>query len=270
MFIKRTLQFVSRKRQTTSLSMSLFTVENPFFQSWEHLPFGIPPFQDISYNHYEPAFLKAFEDHKNEIKAIASQSDEPDFKNTIESFDRSGKLLDKVACVFDNLCSSDCPPELQKVQLQMAGPLASHSSSIYMYPGLFDRVDQVYQNRNSQNLNSEQIRLVERFHLDFVRAGAKFDEDAKVKYASIVEKLAELTTKFVQNVLGDESNFTIPLNADDDFLGLPDYLVDGAKQAAEERRESGVTDKAVITLSRSLVEPFLTFSARRDLREKAW
>jgi len=137
-----------------------------------------------------------------------------------------------------------------------------------MYPGLFQRVDYVYQNRHKDSsLSTEQLRLIERIHLDFVREGARFDADAQSKYASIMQRLAELTTTFTQNVMGDESSYTIVLHRED-LTGLPAAVIDAARQAAVERSKG--EDEYVITLSRSLVEPFLTFSDRRDLRETAW
>lgn len=247
--------------------------KNPFLSSWGHIPYEVPPFAEIKVPHYEPAFNVAFEENKREIQAIVDCSDAPTFENTVQRFDRSGDLLGKVSRVFDNLCSSQCPEELQDVQSKMAGPLSNHSTAIYMWPGLFEKVDAVYQARSS--LGDEEKRLVERIHLDFLRSGAKFDAAAKGKYASIMEKLAELTTKFVQNVMADESKFTIPLEKEEDFAGLSKDLIEATKQAAEERKDSKAGDQAtaaaaVVTLSRSLVEPFLTFSDNRALREKAW
>ena len=108
----------------------------------------------------------------------------------------------QVGKVFYNLCSSDCPPELQAVQTEMAAPLAQHKSAMYMFPGLFDRIDRVHDARSNANYNPEQLRLVERIHLDFVRAGARFDAEAQARYRKIMTELAEMTTKFTQNILG--------------------------------------------------------------------
>ena len=151
----------------------------------------------------------------------------------------------------------------------MAGPLAAHANAIYMHAGLFKRVDALHARRNELHLNAEQLRLLERVHLDFVRAGSKLTGAAQRRYADVTEKLAELTTLFSQNVLADEAEYQLVLKGDKDLAGLPDFLRASAKQAAAER---GV-DGHVITLSRSLIVPFLTFSTRRDLREtafKAW
>lgn len=241
------------------------TTDNPFLIEW-NTPHGIPPFSLIKHEHFEDAIKTGMGKHLLEMQAIVDDS-VSNFEHTIAAFDRSGGLLNKVNSVYDNLCSSDCPPELQKIQLKLAGPLAQHFSAIYMYPGLFKKINEVYEKRQNLDLNSEQIRLVERFYLDFVRAGANFDSETKLRYASIVEKLANLETQFSQNVMGDESTYFIELSRDD-LAGLPEAVVDAAKQSAIERGLS--SDSFCITLSRSLVEPFITFSDRRDLREKAW
>lgn len=149
----------------------------------------------------------------------------------------------------------------------MAPILASHESKVYTMPGLFQRIDQLHSTRHTASLNPEQVRLVERLHLDFVRAGARFDAKSQQRYAAIMERLAAIQTQFTQNVMGDESSFTLVLSQED-LSGCPADLVAAARQAATER--NCPEDQYVITLSRSLVEPFLTFSDRRDLREKAW
>jgi peptidyl-dipeptidase Dcp len=244
-------------------------IDNPLVMPWT-TKHEVPPFAKIQHNHYEDALKIGMKKQLEEIEAIANiPITDSTFDNVIAVFDRSGSLFSRVCGVFHNLCASDCPPELQAVQLKMAGPLAAHSNAIYMYPGLFSRIDHVYQNRLSSSwaLNSEQIRLVERLRLDFVRAGANFDEETQKKYAKITEKLAELETVFSQNILGDESSYTIVLKKDD-LSGVPDSVIDAAKQAAIERNLGA--DDYVITLSRSLVEPFITYSDRRDLRERAW
>ena len=197
---------------------------------------------------------------------IAQESSEATFENTCGQLDRAGGLLTRTQKIFYNLCSSCSGPELQAVQLKLAAPLAAHSLAIYTLPGLFPRIDAIHAKRESLNLSPEQLRLIERLHLDFTRAGAKFSSSDQLRYSDITKRLAELTTMFTQNVIADESEKFIELT-DSDITSLPEFLQKAAKQAAEER---GKTDKFVITLSRSLVVPFLQFSDRRDLREKAW
>lgn len=246
--------------------MSSFT--NVLLQDWSTTNHGLPPFEKITPDLFEDALNVSMEEALKEVASIVSNESAPTFENTILALDRSGSLFNQVQDTFSNLCSSNGVPELQAVELKMAGPLAAHYSKIATYPGLFPKIDAVYQARHSLGLNSEQTRLVERFHLDFVRAGAKFTAADQARYSQIVEELAGLETKFTQNVMADEAEVYLELSAEDDFRGLPADLVTAAKQAAVERGVAAPA--AIITLSRSLVEPFITFSERRDLREKAW
>jgi peptidyl-dipeptidase Dcp len=171
--------------------------------------------------------------------------------------------------VYGNLTSSVKTPALQEVEKALAGPLAAFTQQIYTYPGLFEKVDQVHEERHSDSigLTSEQIRLVERFHIDFVMSGAKLNTEKQQRYSVIMEKLAELTTQFTINVMKDEEEIYIELK-EEDLVGCPSYLVSAAKSAAQDLKLG--EDKYVITLSRSLVVPFLTFSPRRELREDAF
>lgn len=265
--INSLLRFKNTNKYYSIHKMSAICDTNPLLMPWT-TKHQVPPFQLINTNHFEEAFNYAMEVQMNELLKVCSVP-EINFDTIVAPFDRSANLYNRVSLVYDNLCLSVCTPELQEVQLKLAGPIAAHSNKIYMYPGLFERIKFVYDNRLSTawNLNFEQIRLVERFYLDFVRSGANFDSEKQGKYARITEKLAELETQFSQNVLGDESNYIIELTKDD-LTGLPESIKSAAKQAAEERNLG--PDVYVITLSRSLVEPFITFSDRRDLREKAW
>lgn len=255
--------------------MSTFDVINPLLEEWPK-DFGVPPFQQIHYSHYKPAIFAAFELHKNDIKSIVENPNPPDFQNVVEKFDTAGYALDRVLAVFHNQCSSSSPPELQAVELELSGPLAEHQSLVYTYPGLFAKICIVYENRegikdinSNAPLSAEQIRLVERVYLDFVRAGAKFDIAAQERYKVIVVELAELMTKFSQNVLADETNYTLDLSCEEDLAGLPEDIIASAKAAAIERNKPEEC-LGVITLSRSSVEPFVTYSSNAQLREKAW
>ena len=241
---------------------------NPLTAAW-NTPYGLPPFADIRAEQFAPAFALALKLHRDEIDAIAHSTEAPTFENTIVAFDRSGRLLTRIESLFYNLAASATSPALQAVEREMAAPLAAHANAIYMHGGLFQRVDALHARCQELRLDAEPLRLLERIHLDFVRAGARLSGDAKKRYAEVTEKLAELTTQFSQNVLADEAEYQLLLNDEDDLAGLPDFLRAAARQAAWER---GI-DGHVITLSRSLVVPFLTFSTRRDLREvafKAW
>lgn len=267
--------FTAGSHQSYKTKMSSFS--NILLQDWSS-NHGLPPFERITPNLFEEALNVSMDEHLKEIASIVSNTDAPTFENTVGALDRSGSLFSKVEDTFSNLCSSNGVPELQAVELKMAGPLAAHYNKIATFPGLFSKVDAIYQSRATLGMNFEQTRLTERFHLDFVRAGAKFSEEAQARYAQIVEELAELETKFTQNVMADEAEIYMELQTADDFRGLPADLMTAAKQAAQERSVtakahadgSSSSEVAIITLSRSLVEPFLIFSERRDLREKAW
>jgi peptidyl-dipeptidase Dcp len=239
---------------------------NPLLQPWNS-PFGLPPFEAVRAEHFEPAFEVAMKAHLAEIDAIGNEASPPSFDNTIAALDRCGQQLDRIESLFDNLASSETSPALQAVQLRMAPLLAAHDSTVFMHRALFARVDALHERRATLALSPEQMRLVERFHTDFLRAGAKLGAAQQKRYAQIMGRLAELTTRFGQNVLADESTFRLLLCGPADMAGLPEFVQAAARQAAVER---GVVDAGVITLSRSHIVPFLTFSERRDLREQAW
>ena len=239
---------------------------NPLLQPWD-TPFGLPPFDQIRAEHFVPAFEAACAAHLADIDAIAAQSEPPSFDNTIAALDRSGRLYWRIEGVFHNLAASETSPALQQVEREMAPKMAVHTSAIYMHRGLFERIDALHARREQLGLTDEQRRLLERFHFDFVRAGARLDGAAQQRYAQVMERLAELTTRFGQNVLADESSYRLVLRSEDELAGLPDFVRASAKQAAIDR---GLPEAHVITLSRSLIVPFLTYSDRRDLREQAW
>lgn len=177
--------------------MSSLVDFNPLLSEWI-TPFGVPPFAAIHPSHFEPALTFAMKKHIEEVEQIAKDKSLPNFENTVARFDRAGALLGRVCETFENLCSSHGVPELQAVELKMASPLAAHHNAVMTIPGLFPRIKTVYEERHSAHLTSEQVRLVERFHLDFVRSGAKFSPEMQESFGKISEELAELSTKFTQ------------------------------------------------------------------------
>ncbi|MBL8508249.1 MAG: M3 family metallopeptidase [Chitinimonas sp.] len=240
---------------------------NPLLQDW-HTPYGLPPFDQVHAGHFIPAFDLAMPAHLAELDAIASQAAPASFDNTVVAFDAAGRLLTRIELLFDNLASSETSPALQEVELIMAPRIAAHKNAIYMHAALFSRIDALYGQRAELGLDSEQLRLLERIHLDFVRAGAKLPEDKRQRYGEVMEALAGLCTRFTQNVLADEAGFSLQLKDAADLAGLPDFLLASAQGAA---RQLGLPEGShAITLSPSLAEPFLTFSSRRDLREIVW
>ncbi|MEP7282300.1 MAG: M3 family metallopeptidase [Rubrivivax sp.] len=240
--------------------------DNPLLQPWS-APFGLPPYGAIRATHFEPALAAAMQEQLDELRAITAQPGAPGFDDTLAAFDRSGRRLDAIASVLYSLTASHTNDELQAVQRRSAAPLAAHENAVYLDAALFARIDALHERRTALGLDAEQQRLLERTHLDFVRAGARLQGADRTRYAAVMEELATLTTTFAQNVLHDESAYQLVLDGEHDLAGLPAFVRDAARQAAAER---GIAGDGVITLSRSLIVPFLSFSARRDLREQAW
>lgn len=239
--------------------------DNPFFETWT-TPYQMPPFDRIHPEHFAAAFDRGMTEHLAEIETIANQTQAPSFANTIEALERSGRLLERVANVFFNLTSSNTTDALDAIECDYAPKLAQHQMRVSLNPRLFARISQLYERRNSLQLSEDQMRLLERRHLDFVRSGAGLPAEAKTRMASISERLASLHTTFGQNVLADEKDWQLVLD-EKDLDGLPESLRNAARQAADER---GLPGRWVITLARSSVEPFLTFASRRDLRRQAY
>jgi len=238
---------------------------NPLLKAWQ-TPFETPPFAAIKPEHFLPAFEQAFADHTAEIAAITNDPSAPDFTNTITALERSGKLLSRVSAVFYDLVSAHSNPALLETDKEVSLRMARHWNPIMMDAVLFRRIAQLYGNRAKLGLTSEQMRLVERTYTRFHRSGAGLDEAAKQRMAEINERLAHLGTSFSHHLLGDEQDWFMELGeADRD--GLSDSFIASAKAAAGER---GMEGNAIMTLSRSFVEPFLKSSTRRDLREKVF
>jgi len=239
---------------------------NPLAEAFDG-PFGLPPFEAIAPEHFLPAFTAALAEHNEEVAAIANSAEEASFENTVVALEKSGGALRRVGSVFWNLASADTNSELQAIEREMAPKLAAHFAAIHANEKLFLRLDAVLSNQDALGFGDEDKRILEIMHRRFVRAGAALAADDKMRYGQIIQRQATLATQFSQNVLADEAAFELPLEGEDDLAGLPDYVRDGAASAAGERNSKA---PYVITLSRSLIEPFLTYSERRDLREKAY
>jgi len=240
---------------------------NPLLAPWA-TPFGLPPFDRIRPEHFPPAFAAAMAEHLEEVAAIGTDPAEPGFANTIEALQRSGRGLARVGALFSNLVVSQGGEALEALDREMSPRLAQHGMRVALDPAVFARVAALHARRDALGLEEDQMRLLERTHLGFIRSGAALDAGAKARMTAISERLAVLHTQFGQNVLHDETSWHLALSGDD-LGGLPDFLRDGMATAAAERGLAGFA----VTLSRSLIEPFLAFSARRDLREvayKAW
>jgi len=238
---------------------------NPFFEHW-NTPFKTPPFGQIRPEHFRPAYERAFADHALEISRIAADPSTPSFENTIIALEKSGHMLSRIDLVFGNLAASDTNEELQSIERDLAPLHARHWNAIFLDAELFRRVEDLFMRRESLNLDAESLRVLERYRLDFVRAGAKLESGERERYAQIGERLAELGTAFGQNVLADEQDFVLPLQ-EGDLDGLPDFARNAAAGIAKQRK---LEAPYAVTTSRSSAEPFLQFSNRRDLREKVF
>ncbi|WP_395821979.1 M3 family metallopeptidase [Devosia sp.] len=238
---------------------------NPFFAQWQ-TPFGAPPFGEIETAHFQPAYAEALATHKREIAAIVADPAAPTFDNTIAALERSGQMLKRVDMVFGQIASANTSDELQAVEREMSPLLARHWNEVYLDAGLFARVDQLFQARASLGLDPEALRVLERYHLDFVRAGAKLTDADRARFGEIVERLAVLGTSFGQNVLADEQSTVFALT-EAEVDGLPDSARAAAAQTARDRK---INAPYAATTSRSSVEPILHFAKNRSVREKVW
>lgn len=243
-------------------------MSNPFFEDWD-APFGAPPLDRFKPEHFVPAYDRALAEHTAEIVAIAENRSTPDFDNVVLALEKSGRLLTRVDAVFGNLTASATNDALQAIELEMAPRLSAHWSAISMHPVLFARLDAVYQQRASLGLDGESLKVLERYHLDFVRAGAQLKGEARDRLAAIGQRLAVLGATFSQNVLGDEEDWTLELT-EAQMAGVPQSIRDAASAKAAELKSQA---PFVVTLSRSSVEPFLQYATDRSLREtlyRAW
>jgi peptidyl-dipeptidase Dcp len=239
--------------------------DNPLLETWT-APFGLPPFERILPEHFPAAFDQGMAEQLAEVAAISGAAAAPSFANTIEATERTGRLLDRVSRLFFNLEGSASNDAIEAVARDYAPKLAEHRMRIALDARLFERIDDLHSRRASLGLAEDQLRLLERYHLDFVRDGARLAPAEKARMSAIAERLAGLQTQFGQNVLHDEKTWQLVLE-EADLEGLPDFARAAAAEAARAR---GLEGRYVVTLSRSSVEPFLTFSARRDLRQRAY
>lgn len=252
---------------------------NPLLAEWSGPYGGVPPFDQVEVAHFEPAFEAAMAEHMAEIERIVTNPEPATFANTIEALERAGRTLNRVATVYSIWGSTMNSPEFQVVQREMAPRLAAFNDRIMQNEALFRRIEAVWEAAGGEAtaterkaatgevLTPEQQRLVWRYYTDFVRAGAKLDATAKARLSAINQRLAGLYTRFSQNVLADETNHYLVLESEADLAGLPESVRAAAAAAA---REKGLEGKWVITNTRSSMDPFLTYSDRRDLRERAW
>ncbi|PJE35313.1 peptidase M3 [Pseudooceanicola lipolyticus] len=237
---------------------------NPLLADWA-TPFALAPFDAISDEDFAPALEQALAAHRAEIDAIAADPADPSFANTVEALEAAGTALDKVLSVFFTVAGADSNPQREALQRDFSPRLAAHFSEISANKALFRRLAALWEQRDTLDLTAEQARVLMLTHRNFLRAGAALEGEAEQRIKAIKSRLATLGTEFTQNLLADERDWFMELS-ETDLEGLPGFVVSAARAAGAEKEAKG----PVITLSRSLIVPFLQFSPRRDLREKAY
>jgi peptidyl-dipeptidase Dcp len=248
-------------------SLAAAAEPNPLLSPWTGPYGGVPPFDKVKVAQFEPALEAAMAEQLAEIDKIANEPAPPTFENTIAALERAGRTLDRVSNIFGIYSSTLSTPDFQKVEEEMAPKLAAFTDQIVQNEKLFRRIAAVYDARGASGLTPEQKRLAWLDYTNFVRAGAKLDPGAKKRLSEINQRLASLYTKFSQNLLAEESDYVLFLDKESDLAGLPDSVRAAASAAAEQRGQKG---KWAVLNTRSSVEPFLSYSDRRDLREKVW
>ena len=263
MKINRIILLLTIMAIITSCAQKEKSGENPFFAEYE-TPFGVPPFDLIKNEHFKPAFDKGIEQHNAEIEAIVSNTDAPNFENTILALEYAGQNIQKVGSVFGNLLSANTNEELQELAKEVYPALSKHQDEILMNNQLFDKVKAVYEQKDQLSLDSEETKLLEETYKGFVRSGANLSDEQKEELKKINEKLSLLTLQFGDNVLAETNNYKMVIDNEADLAGLPQSLVSAAAEA------SGEEGKWVFTLHKPSWEPFLQYADNRALREKLY
>jgi peptidyl-dipeptidase Dcp len=252
----------------TILSIILFggctqQMDNPLLKEFD-TPYGVPPFDKIKTEDYIPAFKEGMKQHNAEIEAIATNTEQPTFGNTIEAYEYSGATLRRAYMVFINMVSANTSPEIQQIAREAAPMMSKHIDDIMLNPELFARVKSVHDRKDELDLNPEQMRLLTDTFKSFVRGGANLPSDKQERFREINERLSILTLQFGDNVLAENNTFELVLETEDDLAGLPESVVASAADAAAEAGHEG---KWLITLHNPSALPFLQYSSRRELRE---
>lgn len=237
---------------------------NPFYTPYEYTPFDT-----IKETDYEPAILKGIEEEDKEIDQIVNQPEAPTFENTIEALDRTGELLGKVTSVFYNQLSAETSDYLDELSQRMSPILTEHSNNITLNKRLFRRVKAVYENyaaKDFKDLDAEQKMLLTTTYEGFVRKGANLPDEQQKRLRALSAELSVLTLQFSQNKLKDTNDFLLHITNEEDLEGLPESAINLARQTAKERNMEGYA----FTLQAPSYMPFLTYSAKRELREKMY
>jgi len=250
--------------EMTSPMTATADTSNPFFTE-STLPYGMPPFDRIKDEHFAPALERGMAEQMTEVLAIAENPEPATFENTIVAMERSGALLKRTQRVFNNITSTDTNETLQAVETEMSPKFSVHYDNINLNPELFERVATLYENRDSLGLDAESVRLIERYYLDFKRAGAELSADQKVRFREINTRLAELGTEFSQKVLDEVNDSAVVVDTRDELAGLSDAEIEAAASEAESR---GLDGKFVLTLKNTTQQPPLASLQNRALRQR--
>ncbi|MCX6266516.1 MAG: M3 family metallopeptidase, partial [Bacteroidetes bacterium] len=241
--------------------------DNPFFTEYQ-TPFQVPPFDIIDTTDYMPAFMEGIKQHNAEIDAIIQNASTPDFANTILAYDKSGKLLTRVSKVFYNLNEAETNKQLQAIARQLSPIMSKHGDDIALNEKLFSKIKAVYENRFNMQLDSQQLRAVEKYFRDFERQGANLSPEKKDQLRKLNEELSMLALTFGENLLAETNeNFKLIISDKKDLEGLPQGVIDGAAETANEK---GLKGKWVFTLSKPSMIPFLQYAKNREMREQIY
>ncbi|WP_298326957.1 M3 family metallopeptidase [Haloactinopolyspora sp.] len=238
--------------------------DNPFFSASD-LPYQLPPFDLIEVGHYRPAFERGMSEQRDEVEAIATDPEPPTFENTVVALERSGRTLQRVAAVFFNQASSDTNEALQAIQEEVSPKLAAHSDAIHLDPRLFERITTLM--ADTSDLDAESRRLLERLHMQFVRAGAALGAEQQARLREINEELSALSTRFQNNLLADTNESAVVVDDVSELDGLSDDAIAAAAQAARDR---GLDGKYVLTLVLPSGQPALASLTDRSVRERLY
>jgi peptidyl-dipeptidase Dcp len=267
LFVFALAAFMASDSMTTVTAGNVVADPNPLLGEWAGPYGGVPPFDKVQVALFKPALEAAMAENLSEIDNLTRVRSAPTFENTIVALEKAGHTLDRVATVYGIWSGTMSSPDFQVVQREMAPKLAAFNDQITQNEALFKRIETVYNSPDKKKLNAEQQRLVWLYYTNFVRSGAKLDTKAKARLTEINQQLATLFTKFSNNVLFEEDNQFVTLKSEDELKGLPQSVRDAESSSAVTKKQPGTW---VIMNTRSSVEPFLTYSDRRDLREKVW
>lgn len=254
MMIKKTLTILAVSCMMYSCATK--TESNPFFTEFQ-TQYGVPSFDKIKLEHYEPAFLKGIEEQNQNIEAIIESPEIPTFENTIAALDNSAPILDRVSAIFFNMTDAETTDALTELSMKMAPVLSEHEDNISLNEKLFKRVNNVYLQKDSLNLTTEQARLLDKTYKRFVRSGANLSAEKQVRLREINKELSTLGITFSNNVLNENNAFQLFVDKEEDLVGLPEWF---RQSAAEEAKAAGQPGKWLFTLHNASRLPFLQYS----------